>query len=48
MARSYHDTVLYGKLRQAIHRATDRERGGCLLPDNQCTKSGIPVAELLR
>ena len=28
VARSYHDTVLSGKLRQAIRWATDRERGG--------------------
>ena len=48
MARSYHDTVLYGKLRKAVHWATDREGGGCLLPDEQCTKTGRPVAEVLR
>ena len=43
-ARSYHDTVLLGKLRQAVHQATDREGGGCLLLDDQCTKTGRPVA----
>ena len=46
--RSYHDTVLSGKLWQAIRRATNREGGGCLLPDDQCTKTGRPVAEVLR
>ena len=40
VARSYHDTVLSGKLRQAVRRSTNRERGGCLLPNDQCTKTG--------
>ena len=35
-ASSYHETVLSGKLRQAVRRATYREGGG-LLPDDQCT-----------
>ena len=48
VARSYHDTVFSGKLRQAVCRATDKKGGGCLLPDNQCTKTGQPVAEVLR
>ena len=39
MDRSYHDTVFSGKLRQAFRRATDREGGGCLLLDDQCTKT---------
>ena len=39
MARSFHETVLSGKLRQAIRCATDREGGGCLLPGNKCTKT---------
>ena len=34
VARSYHDTVLSGSLSQAVHKATDREGGGCLLPEN--------------
>ena len=34
VARSYLDTVLSGKLWQAVRRATNRERRGCLLPDN--------------
>ena len=44
----YHDTVFSGKLRQAVRPATDRERGGYLLPDYQCTKIGRPVVEVLR
>ena len=40
--------MLSGKLRQAIRRANDREGGGCLLPDKQCTKTGQQVAEVLR
>ena len=47
VVRSYHDTVLSGKLQKAVRRATDREGGGCLLPDGQCMKTGLPVAEVL-
>ena len=39
--------VLSGNLRQAVCRAIDREEGGCLLPDYQCTKTRQPVAEVL-
>ena len=46
--RSYHDTVFSGKLRQDVRRETDREEGGCLLPYDQCTKTGRPVAEFLQ
>ena len=35
-------------MRQAIRRETGREGGGCLLPDDQCTKTGRLVAEVLR
>ena len=45
---SYHDTVFSGKLQQAVYRATDREGRGCILLDDQCTKTGRPVAEVLR
>ena len=48
MARSYHSTVLSGKLWQAVRQATNREGGGCLLPDDQFTKTGQPVAEFLQ
>ena len=46
--RSYHDTVFSGKLSQAIRQATSREGEGCLLPDDQCTKTRRPFAEVLR
>ena len=48
MAQGFHETVLLGKVRQTFRLATDREGGGCLLPDDQCTKIGRPVAEVLR
>ena len=40
VARSFHKTVLLGKLWQAVRRATNWEGGECLLPDNQFTKIG--------
>ena len=46
--RIYHDTVLSGKLRQAVRQATSREGGRCLLLEDQCNKNGQPVAEVLR
>ena len=48
MDRSFHETVLSGKLRQAVRRATDQEEGGCLLPEDLYTKTGRPVAEVLQ
>ena len=48
VAQSFHETVFSGKLRQAVCRATNREGGGCLLPDDQCTKTGRPVADVLQ
>ena len=36
-----------GKLRHAIRRATYREGGGYLLLDDECKKTGQPVAEVL-
>ena len=48
IARSYYDMVLSGKLRQAVRWATIRKGGGCLLSDDQCTKTRRPVAEVLR
>ena len=48
MARSFHETVLSGKLRQAIRWETERNRGGCLLLEDKCTKTRRPVAEVLR
>ena len=48
VARSFHETVISGKLWQAVRWATNRERGGCFLPDDQYTKTGQPVAEVFR
>ena len=48
MAQSCHKSVLSGKLRQAVHQATERERRGCLLPGDNCTKTGLPVADVLQ
>ena len=49
VAPSFHETVLSGKLRQAVHCATNREGGGgCPLPEEKCTKIGQPVAEVLQ
>ena len=47
MSRRYHEMVLSGRLRQAVHRATNREGEGCILLDNQCTKKGRLVVEVL-
>ena len=48
VARSFYETVLSGKLRQAVRRVTDREGGGCLLLGEKCTKTGRPFADVLR
>ena len=48
VARSFHERVLSGKLRQAVRQATNREGGGCLLTKEKCTKTGRLVAEVLR
>ena len=47
VARSYHDTLLSGKMSEAVRWVTDREGGGFLLPDEQCTKTRRLVAEVL-
>ena len=48
VALSFHNTVLSGKLLQAVCRATDREGGGYLLLRDKCTKTGRPVADVLQ
>ena len=48
VARIFHETLLSGKLRQAVRQATNREGGECLLPGDKCTKTGRPVADVLR
>ena len=48
VARSFHETVFSGKLRQAVCRAAHQEGGGCLIPGDKCTKTMRPVADVLR
>ena len=48
VSQSYHNTVLSSKPRQVVYQATNREEGGCLLLNDQCTKNGRTVAEVLR
>ena len=44
IARSFNNTVLSGRLRQAVRRLTNRTKGGGVLqPDDKCTKTGRPV-----
>ena len=43
VAQSYHDTVFFGKMRQDVSQATDKEGGGCILPDDPRR----PVAEVI-
>ena len=45
--RSYHNTLMLGKLRQAVRRATNKEGVGCLLTEKKCTKIEQPVSEVL-
>ena len=47
-AWSYHSTVMSGNISHAVRSATNRKGGGCLLPDDQCTKTGRPVVEVLQ
>ena len=48
VAQSFHETVLSGKLWQAVRWSTDWEEGVCILPEYLCTKTGRSVAEILR
>ena len=48
VSRSYQDTVFSDKIRKSVCQATDREGGGCLLPDDQCMKTRKPFAEIFR
>ena len=47
VARSYHITVLLGKLVQSVRLVTYREGGECFLPDDPRTNTGRQVAEVL-
>ena len=48
VVRSYHDTVLSDKLQKVVRWAINMEGGGCILPDDKCTKPRRPVAEVLQ
>ena len=39
-AKTYHILVLRGKLRAAVRWIMEREKGGVLLPEDNCTKTG--------
>lgn len=43
----YHGTVLLRKLWRAVWQTMLREKGGVLFPDNDCTKTGRPILEVL-
>ena len=43
----YQITVLSSKLDQAVLRETKREGAGCLLPDDQCTKTRRLLEEVI-
>jgi len=46
-ARVYNSFVLDGKLRSAVRLLTNGERGGVLGPEDPCTKTGVPVLQVL-
>jgi hypothetical protein len=46
-AKTFHQKVLKGDLRGAVRYITDREMGGILLPDDKCSKTGLPVSDVL-
>jgi hypothetical protein len=46
-ARAFNAKVLSGRLRSACRNLTSRDGGGVLQPDDECTKTGLPVVEVL-
>ena len=48
LAQAFNATILSGRLRKAVRNATSRGNGGVLQPDDDCTKTGRPVLEVLR
>lgn len=46
-ARTFNLMVLSGRLRSAVRRLTFREGGGILQPEDNCTKTGRPVLDVL-
>jgi len=47
-ARAFDSMVKSGRLRKAVRSITSRDGGGVLQPDDNCTKTGRPVIEVLR
>ena len=47
-AKTYHSLVLSGKFRTELRWITEREKGGVLLPEETCTKTGERLMEVLR
>ena len=47
-ARAFNSRVLSGRLRSAVRHLTQRGGGGVLQPDDNCTKAGRPVLEVLQ
>ena len=47
IARKYHNMVLGGKVRAAVHMVTDRGTGGAYQPFDLDSKSGRPVIDVL-
>ena len=45
--RAFNARVLSGRLRSACRALTNRNGGGVLQPDDVCTKTGLPVLEVL-
>jgi hypothetical protein len=45
--KTFHQKVLKGDLHGAVRYITDREMGGVLLPDDKCSKTGLPVSDVL-
>ena len=47
LACKFHSMILSGKICLAVRQSTNRERGGCLLLDDICTKTSTLVVEVL-
>jgi hypothetical protein len=47
-AREFNASVLLGRLPSAVRNLTNRESGGVLEPDAACTKTGLPMLEVLQ
>jgi hypothetical protein len=45
-AKTFHQKVLKGDLRGAVRYLTERVKGGVLLPNNVCSKTGLRVLDL--